>query len=81
MWERATDGKILVTTLLCPTQAPKAGLKALYCERWQVELDFRHIKTTLGMEMLNCKTPTMAQIDPDASSHEPSSDDRNPFPC
>ena len=59
--ELATGGKILVTTLLCPKQTPKADLKALYRERWQVELDFRHIKTTLGMESLSCKTPSMAQ--------------------
>lgn len=59
--ELSTGGKILVTTLLCPRQTPKADLKALYRERWHVELDFRHIKTTLGMEMLSCKTPSMAQ--------------------
>ena len=59
--ELATGGKILVTTLLCPKQTSKADLKALYRERWHVELDFRHIKTTLGMERLSCKTPEMAQ--------------------
>lgn len=59
--ELATGGKILVTTLLCPKRTPKADLKALYRERWHVELDFRHIKTTLGMETLSCKTPAMAQ--------------------
>ena len=59
--ELATGGKILVTTLLCPKQTPKADLKALYRERWQVELDLRHIKTALGMESLSCKTPAMAQ--------------------
>ena len=59
--ELATGGKILVTTLLCPKQTPKTDLKALYRERWHVELDFRHIKTTLGMERLSCKTPSMVQ--------------------
>jgi len=59
--ELATAGKIFVTTLLCPSVTPKAVLKALYRERWQVELDLRNIKTTLGMEMLSCKTPEMAQ--------------------
>ena len=58
--ELRTGGKVLVTTLHCPTQTPKAALKALYRERWQVELDLRHIKTTLGMERLSCKTPEMA---------------------
>lgn len=59
--ELAAGGKILVTTLLCPKQTPKTDLKVLYRERWHVELDFRHIKTTLGMEMLSCKTPSMVQ--------------------
>lgn len=59
--ELATGGKILVTTLLCAKQTSKAALKALYRERWHVELDLRHIKTTLGMEVLSCKTPVMAQ--------------------
>lgn len=59
--ELRTGGKILVTTLLCPRETPKAALAALYRERWHVELDLRHIKTTLGMERLSCKTPAMAQ--------------------
>lgn len=59
--ELATGGKILVTTLLCPTQTPKGELKALYRGRWHVELDLRSIKTTLGMEMLSCRTPVMVE--------------------
>jgi len=59
--ELATGGKVLVTTLLCPKDTPKAVLKALYRERWQVELDLRAIKTTLGMHTLSCKTPHMAE--------------------
>jgi hypothetical protein len=59
--ELAAGGKLLVTTLLCPRQTPKAALKALYRSRWHAELDLRHIKSTLGMETLSCKTPAMAQ--------------------
>ena len=59
--ELHTGGKILVTTLLCPQHTPKSALKALYRQRWHIELDLRHIKTTLGMEMLSCKTPAMAE--------------------
>ena len=59
--ELHTGGKTLVTTLLCPKQAAKAELKSLYRDRWHVELDLRNIKTTLGMEMLSCKTPEMAK--------------------
>lgn len=59
--ELYSGGKVLVTTLLCPRQTPKAALKALYQQRWQAELDLRNIKTTLGMERLSCKTPAMAE--------------------
>jgi hypothetical protein len=59
--ELYTGGKILMTTLLCPKQTTKAALKKLYRDRWHVELDLRNIKTTLGMEMLSCRTPAMAQ--------------------
>ncbi len=58
--ELYTGGKILMTTLLCPKKTPKGALKALYQDRWHVELDLRTIKTTLGMEMLSCRTPHMA---------------------
>lgn len=59
--ELHTGGKILVTTLLCPKETPKAALKTLYQRRWNVELDLRNIKTTLGLETLSCKTPVMAE--------------------
>ncbi len=61
MRELHTGGKLLITTLLCPKQTTKAALKGLYRDRWQVELDLRNIKTTLGMERLSCRTPAMAQ--------------------
>ena len=59
--ELRTGGKILVTTLLCPKLTSKADLKSLYKDRWHVELDLRNIKTTLGMEMLSCRTPEMVE--------------------
>lgn len=58
--EFQVGGKILVTTFVCPTEAPKSVLKALFRQRWNVELDLRNIKTTLGMEHLRCKSPEMA---------------------
>jgi len=58
--EFQAGGKIMVTTFLNPKDAPKNALKVLYRGRWNVELDLRHIKTTLGMEQLRCKTPEMA---------------------
>jgi hypothetical protein len=58
--EVQVGGKTLVTTLLCTKQTPKSELKALYRQRWHVELDFRHLKTTMGMEILSSKSPAMA---------------------
>lgn len=57
--EVKVNSKVLVTTLLCATQVPKKALGELYASRWNVELDLRNIKTTLGMERLHCKTPAM----------------------
>lgn len=57
--ELRIGGKTLVTTLTCPKHTSKAALKLLYRSRWQVELDLRNIKTTLGMERLSCQTPEM----------------------
>jgi hypothetical protein len=46
----------LVTTLLDPVAYPAPDLAELYRSRWQVELNFRHLKTTMGMEVLHCKS-------------------------
>jgi len=51
----------LVTTLLDPTLYPLRELIALYHRRWGIELCLRHLKTTMGMEQLRCKTPDMAE--------------------
>ena len=58
--ELKAGGKVMVTTMTCPGTYPKAMLKALYRSRWHVELDLRHIKETMGMNVLSCKTPDMA---------------------
>ena len=58
--EFKAGGKIMVTTFLDSQVAPKNQLKVLYARRWNVELDLRNIKTTLGMERLRCKSPQMA---------------------
>jgi hypothetical protein len=59
--EVEVDGRVLVTTMLDPRQTGKQDLSYLYVQRWHVELDFRNIKTTLGMEMLRCLTPQMVE--------------------
>lgn len=58
--ELKVGGKILVTTLCCTNRTPKAELKDLFKSRWHIELDLRNLKTTMGLEMLSCKTPAMA---------------------
>jgi len=46
----------LVTTLLDPEAYPAAELAKLYLSRWQIEVNLRHLKTTMGMEILHCQT-------------------------
>jgi hypothetical protein len=50
----------LVTTLLDPAAYPAEELARLYARRWQIELWFRDLKTSMGMERLRCKSPGMA---------------------
>lgn len=57
--ETKINKKVIVTSLLCDKETPKKELGNLYYQRWNVELDLRNIKTTLGMEVLSCKTPEM----------------------
>lgn len=55
---------ILVTTLLDPNRYSKAKLAELYQLRWQAtEVNLKHLKTTLKMEMIAAKTPEMVQKD------------------
>ena len=49
---------LLVTTLLDRQQFPLQELGRLYYRRWTMELSLRHLKTTLQMELLSCKTPS-----------------------
>lgn len=58
--EFKAGGKIMVTTMNCPKRHPKIELKSLYKNRWHVELDIRHIKETMGMNILSSKSPGMA---------------------
>jgi len=52
---------IVVTTLLNPKIYTKTQLAQLYGLRWEVEVNLRHVKTTLGMEQLRWKTPSMVR--------------------
>jgi len=51
----------VVTTLLDPKTYPADQVIGLYARRWRLELCFRDLKTTLGMERLRCQSPVMAQ--------------------
>ena len=46
----------LFTTLLDRDEFPASDIVTLYGERWNVELDLRHVKTTLDMERLDGKS-------------------------
>jgi hypothetical protein len=46
----------LVTTLLDPEHYPVTDLAELYRQRWAVETALAHLKTTIQMDALHCKT-------------------------
>jgi len=46
----------VATTLLDATRYPKHEIARLYGLRWEIETDFRHLKTTLRMEHLKCQS-------------------------
>lgn len=49
----------LVTTLIDAQKFPAHEIAELYARRWQIELWFRDIKTSMGMEVLRCLSPDM----------------------
>jgi hypothetical protein len=49
------------TTLLDPIAYPAEQIAQLYLRRWDMELCFRDLKTTMGMEELRCQSPAMVQ--------------------
>jgi hypothetical protein len=53
---RRTRVVTLVTTLLDPEQYPAKDLAKLYGLRWAVETNLRHLKQTLGLDVLRCQT-------------------------
>lgn len=51
----------LITTLIDADRFPAETLADLYLQRWDVELFLRDLKTTMGMDILRCKTPAMVE--------------------
>ena len=54
---RRTRVVTIATTLLNVMLYTKQEIANLYGLRWQVETNFRHLKTTMKMEQLKCETP------------------------
>ncbi len=46
----------LVTTLLDPERYSLLSLAELFRQRWEIETNFGHLKTTMKMDVLKCKT-------------------------
>lgn len=55
------NGLTYVTTFTAHKKFHKKDLAALYQHRWKVEIKLRDIKSTLGMDILSCKTPDMIE--------------------
>jgi Transposase DDE domain len=59
---RLKDGRRVtvttVTTLLDPVRYPADALVELRLRRWDVESNLRHLKITMGLDVLRCKTET-----------------------
>ncbi len=51
----------IVTTLTDAQTYSTTDIADLYYRRWDVELFFRDIKTTMGMDILRCRTPAMVR--------------------
>ena len=51
----------LATTLTDATACPADAIRALYAQRWEVELHFHQIKILLGLDILRCKSPELVE--------------------
>lgn len=56
-----TQSFFIITTLTDASLYSADDVAGLYFQRWDVELFFRDIKTTLGMDILRCKSPSMVR--------------------
>ena len=56
---KRTETITVVTTLTDPAAYPAEDIAELYGYRWNAELDIRHIKQTLNLDHVRCKTPGM----------------------
>ena len=56
-----TRSVTLVTTLTDADTYPADMIRALYGQRWEVELHFHQIKILLGLDILRCKSPELIE--------------------
>lgn len=59
--ETRVRSKVIVSSFLNPREVSRRELGRIFAMRWNVELDLRNIKSTLGMEKLSCRTPAMCE--------------------
>jgi len=56
-----TRAVTIATTLIDAALYPADTLRELYARRWNIELHFAQIKTTLEMDVLRCQSPAMIE--------------------
>ena len=52
---------VLATTLLDAKTYPAEALSELYFQRWEIEVDFRHLKITMQMDVLRGHSPDVVE--------------------
>ena len=52
---------ILATTLLDAKKYPAQALANLYSQRWEIEVDFRHLKITMQMDVMRGHSPDVVE--------------------
>jgi hypothetical protein len=56
-----TRSVLIATTLTDAGLYPADAIRELYAARWNIELHFAQIKTTLGLDVLRCQSPEMIE--------------------
>jgi hypothetical protein len=56
-----TRAVLIATTLTDAEKYPADAIRELYAQRWNIELHFAQIKTTLEIDVLRCQSPKMIE--------------------
>jgi IS4 transposase len=54
---------VVVTSLLDDSKYPKEKILEWYLRRWEIEVSFRDMKTTLGYEFIRGRTPHIVKLE------------------